>query len=269
MKHKFRKMVVWVGCILILIGGIAGIKLRTGTIPESPSETAPAIDRESEKTGGDDSSLIGTTDSQDTESTSAGLIGTTDSQDTESTSAGETDDIKLMIVKPEAQPIGKLPELPVTVHFQYRNHKGRLSTLTPEELEKFTLTHNDYYRLLITGNEDCYLYIFQRDSDGEELRLFPNPEYNSDENPIRTGIVYHFPSGDKGWYALEELTDDQTLIKETICLMVSDQSVSVPDKVYSEYRKLKEEERARYSTFTLGETEQMFDFKEVAFSHKK
>lgn len=66
-----------------------------------------------------------------------------------------------------------------------------------------TLSSGDLYKILIRPEADGYLYIFQVDSSGAVLRLFPMAEYGglrlNNLNPIGAGGTYYLPATNKAF----------------------------------------------------------------------
>lgn len=110
---------------------------------------------------------------------------------------------------------GLTTPLEVELGFQYQRPGEDSSAIFPlesEELSGIIISHRDNYHLFFSTTNETHLYIFQ--SDGDKItRLFPNPLFNEVENPIRTGILYQFPSRTHAWFYLDELpgTKDSTL----------------------------------------------------------
>jgi len=51
--------------------------------------------------------------------------------------------------------------------------------------ERLTLTDEDNYRLFIQPADNRYVYAYQLDSDSQMMRLFPNSNYSSAQNPLK------------------------------------------------------------------------------------
>jgi len=62
---------------------------------------------------------------------------------------------------------------------------------------------NDNYAIYFKPNKTCYIYVFQQDSTGKVYRLFPNPAYGTEANPVSGGREYWTPSKDT-WLYLDE-----------------------------------------------------------------
>ena len=65
------------------------------------------------------------------------------------------------------------------------------------------LRSGDHYKIIFTPDKDCYVYIFQVDSTGHFLQLFPMKSFKGvrvdNTNPVRQGTTYTLPSADKAY----------------------------------------------------------------------
>lgn len=99
----------------------------------------------------------------------------------------------------EAKP-AELKPLNFQVDYVYRaNGRGDLKPLT----EGSVLHSGDYYKIQFTPTENCYVYIFQKDSSGKVYQLFPMLGFKGvavvNRNPVRAGDAYHIPAKDKAF----------------------------------------------------------------------
>lgn len=76
--------------------------------------------------------------------------------------------------------------------------------------EGTTLTSRDNYALYLKPAQDCWVYVYQADSAGNTLRLFPNPEFQTAANPVSAGREYWAPN-DGDYYFLDENKGRETV----------------------------------------------------------
>ncbi len=63
------------------------------------------------------------------------------------------------------------------------------------------LRSGDRYKVIVEPEQDCYLYVFQRDSAGRLFPIFPHTNRNDGlSNPIRGSITYEFPGGNNYFF---------------------------------------------------------------------
>jgi len=117
--------------------------------------------------------------------------------------------------------------------FQYQ-HPG---TQTIEELDikgpqdkVITLSSEDNYRLVLKLAEERYVSIYQTGGSESLVRLFPNPEYQSAQNPLQPGKTYIFPEPPNWFYAQEHEGE------AAIHIIASDQPQSELDELYVRYQ---------------------------------
>jgi hypothetical protein len=88
--------------------------------------------------------------------------------------------------------------------------KGNVKQLTNGGV----LHSGDYYKIIFTPTEDCYVYIFQLDSANKLFRLFPMSSFGgvtvNNFNPIKGGKTYHIPAQDKS-FELDEQKGTETI----------------------------------------------------------
>lgn len=107
----------------------------------------------------------------------------------------------------------RLEQDPLRVDFGvvYEDPEGRVRALEPGGV----LTSDDNYAISFRASGPAYIYIFQVDSSGQVFRLFPNPTYSPEHNPVRPGLTHWLPPRDH-WLFL-----DQTVGRECIYLIFS------------------------------------------------
>jgi len=69
---------------------------------------------------------------------------------------------------------------------------------------------NDNYAVYFKPNQRCYIYVFQQDSTGKIYRLFPNPAYGTEANPVSKDRGYWVPTKDT-WFYLDENVGNERL----------------------------------------------------------
>ena len=95
---------------------------------------------------------------------------------------------------------------PFTVNFVYRSGgKGEVKTLT----KGADVYSGDYYKVILTPAEDCYIYIFQIDSAQKTQRIFPMEQYRdkilNNVNPVQANRIYYIPT-QNDWFRLDQQT---------------------------------------------------------------
>jgi hypothetical protein len=97
------------------------------------------------------------------------------------------------------------------INYMYRSGgKGLFKPLT----NGGTLHSGDYYKIIFTPIEDCYVYIFQLDSANKLFRLFPIQGFDNvtvnHANPVKAGQTYYIPSKHQS-FELDEQTGPETI----------------------------------------------------------
>ena len=95
--------------------------------------------------------------------------------------------------------------------------------------EKLTLTADDSYRLVMQTAGERYVYVYQLDSRGKLMNLFPNHVYSSIQNPLNQEQTYHVPS-DPDWFHLGEKKGE-----ERIYVVASAQLMRELEELYMQY----------------------------------
>jgi hypothetical protein len=106
-------------------------------------------------------------------------------------------------------------EIGIDMQFRYARQQGG-RTLYGSDANP-VLTSDDSYYLKVTTGEQCYVYVFQRDSKNAVQRLFPNPAWVKSSNPMFPGET-RIPAQDQknNWFYL-----DETVGTEVIYLLAS------------------------------------------------
>jgi hypothetical protein len=97
--------------------------------------------------------------------------------------------------------------------------------------EKVTLTADDSYRLVMQTAGERYVYVYQLDSLGRLMNLFPNDVYSSIQNPLDGEQIYHVPS-DPDWFHLSEKKGE-----ERIHVVAAAQPMQRLEELYGRYDK--------------------------------
>ncbi|EDN69993.1 secreted protein [Beggiatoa sp. PS] len=105
----------------------------------------------------------------------------------------------------------KTEPLDFKINYVYRSGgKGPFKPLT----DGGVLHSGDYYKILFTPIEDCYVFIFQMDSANKLFRLFPIQGFDNvtvnHVNPVTAGQTYYIPSKHQS-FELDEQTGPETI----------------------------------------------------------
>jgi hypothetical protein len=72
------------------------------------------------------------------------------------------------------------------------------------------LKSGDHYKVVVEPEQDCFLYVFQKDSAGRLFLLFPrNDRSDGLNNPVRGNRTYEFPGDDKYFFLDQRKGDEQ------------------------------------------------------------
>ena len=103
-------------------------------------------------------------------------------------------------------PAATVQIVPERIVFQYQP-KGSESIMgldisSPQD-EIMSLSSEDNYRLILQLPQERYVYVFQVEADKQLTRLFPNTEYNPEQNPLQAGktIIIPLPPN---WFYVEK-----------------------------------------------------------------
>ncbi len=96
--------------------------------------------------------------------------------------------------------------LDFSINYVYRSAgKGAFKPLNDGD----SLQSGDYYKIIFTPTEDCYVYIFQVDSANQLFRLFPMESFGSvvvnNFNSVKAGETYYIPAQDKSFELDEQI----------------------------------------------------------------
>ena len=116
--------------------------------------------------------------------------------------------------------------------FQYQKSAPRsekaIDIRLPRE-ETLALTSDDNYRLLLQPVGDLYVYIYQMDSCGVMVKLFPNNAHNAVGNPLIQDQEYYLPSP-PNWFYLDDLKGE-----ERIYIIASARQMQELEDLYEQY----------------------------------
>jgi cytoskeletal protein RodZ len=114
--------------------------------------------------------------------------------------------------------------------------------------EIITLSSEDNYRLFLQLPRERYVYIFQVSADQRLIRLFPNPAYHPEQNPLQPGKVYIVPMP-PDWFYVEEVEEG-----EAVYVVTASQPKQEWGELYTEYESLdKNEEKKNIVSGILDE----------------
>jgi len=99
--------------------------------------------------------------------------------------------------------------------------------------EETTLATNDSYRFAVQTIDHHYVYIYQSNSSGKMLKLFPNHVYSPAQNPFKQEQIYHIPSA-PNWFCLG--TGDG---EESIYVIASTKPIPELESLYNQYASAK------------------------------
>ncbi|QTA80314.1 DUF4384 [Desulfonema limicola] len=120
---------------------------------------------------------------------------------------------------------------PLSFNASFVYRPGGNGSLKPLN-EGAVLHSGDYYKIIITPLEDCWLYIFQADSSGKIFQLFPMQSFNgvvlNNSNPVRGNRKYTIPAENKSFFL------DNTAGREKIWLVASRERNVEIESLYAE-----------------------------------
>jgi hypothetical protein len=72
------------------------------------------------------------------------------------------------------------------------------------------LKSGDHYKVVVEPEQDCYLYVFQKDSAGRLFLLFPRKDrHDGLTNPVLGNTTYEFPGNNKYFFLDQRKGDEQ------------------------------------------------------------
>ncbi|MBI5210670.1 MAG: DUF4384 domain-containing protein [Elusimicrobia bacterium] len=101
---------------------------------------------------------------------------------------------------------GKADRLRMDLALVYMGKDGKLRVVH----EGMSLTSRHYYGVYVRPDEDCYLYVYQVDSQGTVARLFPNPAFHTGSNLLKGGEERWVPN-DAELFELDEVKGQETI----------------------------------------------------------
>ena len=122
------------------------------------------------------------------------------------------------------------------------SQNGNERNLTDGEI----LQSNQQYVVKFKTNEDLYVYLYQIDSTGEPIILFPNRDFGSGTNPVVSGTAQRVPELGK-WFYLDKVVGEEQII-----LAASKESIEDP---ISEFKKAS---KGMSGNLLLSQTESVY-----------
>jgi hypothetical protein len=101
--------------------------------------------------------------------------------------------------------------------------------------ETITLTSADNYRLLVAPAGDYYVYVFQLAASGVLVKLLPNEEFSSTQNPLQQGQAYSLPA-EPNWLYLEGEGGEERLY-----VLASERALQDLEDLYAQYSQASDE----------------------------
>ncbi len=103
------------------------------------------------------------------------------------------------------------PTEPVFVTFRYGLHGAEVQELAIPFGTVPILSSKYDYSLRVRPNQDGWLYVFQVDSRGGLVQLFPSTSYGTLSNPLLAGRDYSLPT-EHTWFYLDETAGTETIL---------------------------------------------------------
>ncbi|UCE39888.1 MAG: DUF4384 domain-containing protein [Candidatus Aminicenantes bacterium] len=144
--------------------------------------------------------------------------------------------------------------MPERMEFQYQP-KGSdaiemLDIDSPQD-EITSLSSEDNYRLILQLPQERYVYVFQVGAEEQIVRLFPNTDYNSEQNPIQAGNTVIIPLPPNWFYVEKDVGE------VLIYVVTSAEQLHTWDELYAEFSQTsKTEQKQKISTRLLNQIEQ-------------
>lgn len=82
--------------------------------------------------------------------------------------------------------------LSVQFNFTYLPQHSKNKTIF--DVNSVKLNSDEPYHMLYTFSEESFVYLFQQNSDGDFVCLFPEEKYSSNRNPVQTNLL-RIPEG--------------------------------------------------------------------------
>jgi len=74
------------------------------------------------------------------------------------------------------------------------------------------IRQDEQYAVEFRAGSDPYIYIFQLDSKGTLISVFPNRKYSGLTNPVTPGTFYRIPDSREDWFSLDENKGTEKII---------------------------------------------------------
>ncbi len=126
------------------------------------------------------------------------------------------------------------------VNYVYRTAgTGELKTIANGTV----LTSGDYYKVIFTPESDSFVYIYQMDSSGQMVRLFPMSEFKgvriNNENPVIKGKTYVLPSSNTSFKL------DRQVGPERLYFIASKEPNAAFEDLYREMQEAKQQKNVK------------------------
>lgn len=115
----------------------------------------------------------------------------------------------LRMLRPQARPGEKAAEgdkVSLDLAVVYLGADGKMHPVR----EGTVMTADDHYAVYLKAAQECYVYIYQVDTAGQTMRLFPNADFQTRGNLLKAGEEIWAPS-DKSFYYLDENKGSETI----------------------------------------------------------
>lgn len=102
--------------------------------------------------------------------------------------------------------IGRKPKAKLSLEVNFLYEKNGV----PEQMfNGMTLKSGDFYSIYFIPEQECFVYVYQVDSSGAVYRLFPNPAFSREWNPVQKDKSYQVPEGDR--FYLDDVTGEERM----------------------------------------------------------
>ncbi len=127
----------------------------------------------------------------------------------------------------------KTSALCLQASFFYQSQSGKLCSIQ----ENTILTSRENYCIYIKADKDCYVYVFQIDSQDKVFKLFPSSTYKTGSNPIKAHIETWLPPEEKDFFYLDE-TEGEEQIYLVACLDPISELENIEEIEQSSFQKI-------------------------------
>jgi len=126
--------------------------------------------------------------------------------------------VLLKIPQEEADRIAseKSAKLSLDIGLYYEDETGKMKPMG----EGTSVKSGGGYAIYANPSDSCYIYVYQTDSMNKVTKLFPNPEFETDLNPVPAGSELWIPNSKRIFFL------DETTGRETIYIFASADKIS-------------------------------------------